>query len=65
MNGPHVQGSLTSPKHLAYDKPKLERLGSFRELTQCGALSLIDLWLGERGEGRCGLTGSSFHPQRG
>jgi hypothetical protein len=64
MTGVDVEGSLTSRKHDAYDKPKLERLGTFRELTQCGDISLIDLWLGGRGDDRCPLTGSSFHPWR-
>jgi len=42
-----------------YDKPKLERLGSFRELTQSGGTAFSDMWTTD-GTG-CTLTGSSSY----
>ena len=40
-----------------YDRPQLKRLGSFRELTQCG--SLLDILFGRVSPRECGFHGSS------
>ena len=59
----HVEGSLASSRNLnSYAKPRLERLGTLRELTQCGG-SLLD-WLLGRNFDRCALTGSSYQTWR-
>ena len=47
----------------AYEKPQLTRLGSFRELTQCG--SIWDILFGRVSPRDCGFHGSSrFHWHR-
>lgn len=60
MNDIDVEGSSASSRNRnSYAKPRLERLGTLRELTQCGG-SLLD-WLLGRNFDRCALTGSSSH----
>jgi hypothetical protein len=61
MNRNDVEGSLEIFSTQApYDKPRLERLGTLRELTQCRNYTLLDLLLGRHVDG-CALTGSTFH----
>jgi hypothetical protein len=50
-------------KQASYDKPRLARLGTLRELTQYQNGSLLDWFFGRHDDG-CALTGSSFHTWR-
>src|ERR1700730_19574 len=43
----------------SYDEPRLERLGTFRELTRCG--TLLDILVGRLSRDECALRGSSAH----
>jgi len=43
----------------SYDTPRLNRLGAFRELTQCG--TLLDIPLGRLGGDDCVFRGSSSY----
>jgi hypothetical protein len=43
-----------------YGKPKLERLGSFRELTLAGGASFSDMWTTDSSDG-CSMTSSSSY----
>lgn len=43
----------------SYGKPQLTRLGSFRELTQCG--SIWDILFGRVSPRDCGFRGSSHY----
>jgi len=64
MNRNDVEGSLESfTTQAPYDKPRLERLGTLRELTQCRNYTLLDLLFGRHVDG-CALTGSTFHTWR-
>jgi hypothetical protein len=61
MNGFEMYGGSESRRNRhGYQQPRLERLGTLRELTQCGSYPLLDLLLGGDIDG-CALTGSSFH----
>jgi hypothetical protein len=44
----------------SYAKPRLERLGTFRELTQAGGASFSDLWTTDSADG-CVISGSSSY----
>jgi hypothetical protein len=44
----------------AYQRPRLERLGSFRELTQAGGAAFSDLWTTDAADG-CAMTSSSSY----
>jgi hypothetical protein len=43
-----------------YAKPRIERLGTFRELTQAGGSEFSDLWTTDSGDG-CVVNGSSSY----
>jgi hypothetical protein len=43
-----------------YGKPRLERLGTFRELTQSGGQAFSDMWTTDGTDG-CALQGSSSY----
>ena len=56
-----VAGSGCPPAGLGlYAKPRLERLGTFRELTQAGGAAFSDLWTTDSAVG-CVLNGSSSY----
>jgi hypothetical protein len=44
----------------SYVKPKLEKLGTFRELTQAGGASFSDMWTTDSADG-CVMTSSSTY----
>ena len=44
----------------SYVKPRLERLGTFRELTQAGGASFSDMWTTDSADG-CVMTGSASY----
>jgi len=48
----------------SYAKPRLERLGTFRELTQAGGAHFSDMWTTDSADG-CVITGSSTYVCRG
>jgi hypothetical protein len=43
-----------------YAKPRLERIGTFRELTQAGGASFSDMWTTDTNDA-CALNGSSSY----
>jgi hypothetical protein len=43
-----------------YVKPRLERLGTFRELTQAGGAHFSDMWTTDSSDG-CYMTSSSTY----
>jgi hypothetical protein len=45
---------------VSYGKPRLERLGTFRELTQSGGQAFSDMWTTDGTDG-CALQGSSSY----
>ena len=56
-----VAGSPGPPgSHGSYVKPRLERLGTFRELTQAGGTAFSDLWTTDGTVG-CVMTSSSTY----
>jgi hypothetical protein len=56
-----VTGSPGPPSSRgSYAKPRLERLGTFRELTQAGGAAFSDLWTTDSADG-CALNGSSSY----
>jgi len=56
-----VTGSTGPPAGRAsYAKPRLEKLGTFRELTQAGGASFSDMWTTDSSDG-CAITGSSTY----
>jgi hypothetical protein len=48
------------PNKPGYVKPRLERLGTFRELTQAGGAAFSDLWTTDSADG-CAMNGSSSY----
>jgi hypothetical protein len=56
----HVEVNGIALVRSGYAKPRVERLGTLRELTACEGISLLD-WLFGRHTTGCALTGSSFH----
>jgi hypothetical protein len=66
MESMEISGNLADQSPVdTYDKPELKRLGSFRELTQCG--SIWDILFGRVSPRDCGFHGSSrytWHPHR-
>jgi len=55
-----VAGSGPPAGSGSYAKPRLERLGTFRELTQAGGASFSDMWTTDSNEG-CVIRGSSTY----
>ena len=60
MTGIHTGASPGPTGRGGYDQPRLERLGSFRELTQAGGSAFSDLWTTDAADG-CSLNGSSSY----
>lgn len=60
MNGSHTGASSGPQGRGAYGTPRLERLGTFRELTQAGATAFSDLFTTDSTDG-CTMTSSSSY----
>jgi hypothetical protein len=60
MTGTHNGVSPGPEDRGTYHQPRLERLGSFRELTQAGGAAFSDLWTTDAADG-CSLNGSSSY----
>ena len=61
MNRSSNTGSPGPPQgHGSYEKPRLERLGTFRELTQAGGAAFSDMWTTDGTDG-CAMNGSSSY----
>lgn len=60
MTGTHTGVSPGPTDRGMYHQPRLERLGSFRELTQAGGAAFSDLWTTDAADG-CSLNGSSSY----
>lgn len=57
MHGSSIEGR--GPPRSNYDTPRLERLGTFRELTRSGGASFTDMFTTD-GDG-CAMTSSSSY----
>jgi hypothetical protein len=60
MTGSHTGGSSGPHGRGAYGKPRLERLGTFRELTQAGGAAFSDLFTTDAAVG-CVMTSSKTY----
>jgi hypothetical protein len=60
MNGSHTGGPQSPRGRGAYGKPRLERLGTFRELTQAGGAAFSDLFTTDAAVG-CVMTSSKTY----
>jgi len=54
------EGTSGPAGHGAYQRPRLDRLGSFRELTQAGGSAFSDLFTTDGTDG-CAMTSSSSY----
>jgi hypothetical protein len=60
MHVSNTEGRGPPRTSLSYVKPRLERLGTFRELTRSGGAAFSDMWTTDGTDG-CVITSSSSY----
>jgi hypothetical protein len=59
MHSSSIEGRGPPRSNVSYMKPRLERLGTFRELTRSGGADFSDMWTVDGADG-CIVTSSSY-----